>query len=475
VIATVYGTSYADPVGTGTGGTYRYTVRAADAAGNRSASPAPVAVNGPATQIANPVPYGATWSYRADGTDLGTAWRAKAFDTAGWSSGKGTFGWGGTGITTTVSAATPVTSYYRTSFTVADASQARSLDLQLKVNSGAVVYVNGIEAGRINMPAGKVTAATVSSGYVCCTEEARTKQVTVPGSLLATGANTLAVELHAWSPGATRALFDLQASVLGSNGDSTAPSKPGLTALTANGAVDLSWTPSTDDTVLGGYLITRDGSPLAVADAQATTFTDGSVDLATSHSYVVAAFDTNGNATASDARTVAPSANPNLLAYGSTWKWYYAGDTPAGAWTTAGYADSGWASGPGQFGFGEAEGTTISTAAAPRPLTSYYRTTVTIADPGAFSKILVDLIRNSGGAVYVNGVEVGRSNLPAGALTSGTYASAYVGAADRQVPVRFEVPSSAFKPGANVIAVELHLNSRNQTTAGFDLKLTGAP
>jgi hypothetical protein len=475
VIATVYGTTYADPVGTGTGGTYRYTVRAADTAGNRSASPAPIAVNGPAPQIASPVPFGSTWAYRADGTDLGTGWRAKAFDTAGWASGKGTFGWGGADITTTVSAAKPVTSYYRTAFTVADASQARSVDLQLKVNSGAVVYVNGVEAGRINMPAGAITGSTASSGYICCTEEARIKTLTFPGSLLTNGSNTVAVELHAWAPGASRALFDLQASVLGTNGDTTAPTKPTLTAGPSAGAVSLSWTPASDDTVLGGYLLRRDGNPFAVVSAQTTTFTDGEVDVSTAHSYVVTAFDINGNATASDARSVAPSANPNLLAYGSTWRWSYTGTAPAGAWTTAGYDDSAWAAGPGQFGFGEPKGTTISVAPAPRPLTSYYRTTVTIADPTAFSKVLIDLIRNSGGAVYVNGVEVGRSNLPAGPLTASTYASTYVGTADRQVPVRFEVPSSAFVAGANVIAVELHLNSRNQATAGFDLKLTGAP
>ena len=115
----------------------------------------------------------------------------------------------------------------------------------------------------------------------------------------------------------------------------------------------------------------------------------------------------------------------------------------------------------------------ISTAAAPRPLTSYFRPSVTITDPSQYSRFALDVIRNSGVAVYVNGVEVTRINLPAGPLTAGTYALVATPAADRKVPVRVEIPTSAFQPGTNTITAELHLNYRSQPTAGFDLKVTG--
>ena len=36
----------------------------------------------------------------------------------------------------------------------------------------------------------------------------------------------------------------------------------------------------------------------------------------------------------------------------------------------------------------------------------------------------------------------------------------------------YPVPASALVAGTNTIAVELHLNSRNQATAGFDLSVT---
>ena len=45
--------------------------------------------------------------------------------------------------------------------------------------------------------------------------------------------------------------------------------------------------------------------------------------------------------------------------------------------------------------------------------------------------------------------------------------------AERKVPVRVEVPSTAFRAGTNTISAELHLNYRSQPTAGFDLQITG--
>ncbi|MCU1499141.1 MAG: hypothetical protein JWM47_3094, partial [Acidimicrobiales bacterium] len=272
--------------------------------------------------------------------------------------------------------------------------------------------------------------------------------------------------------------LDLQATIQGASSDTQPPTAPTLSAgSTRAGSADLSWTPSTDDVAVAGYLVERDGSPLAVVGAQASTYVDGPVDTSVPHTYVVSAFDTGGNMQDSAAVPVTPrdpTADPDLLAFGSAWRWSYQGAAPAGPWTAVGYDDSLWASGAGEFGFGDSpKGTVITTAPSPRPLTSYYRRTVTIAEPTRFRAIALDLIRNSGAVVYVNGVEVGRSNMPEGPVTADTYAATYVGAADRKVPFRIQVPTSAFRAGANTIAVELHLNGRTQPTAGFDLKITG--
>ena len=77
---------------------------------------------------------------------------------------------------------------------------------------------------------------------------------------------------------------------------------------------------------------------------------------------------------------------------------------------------------------------------------------------------------DDGVVVYVNGVEVARKNLNAGAVTQGTYANAAVSAATAvSTPFVFDVPASAFVAGTNVIAVEVHSNYRSTPSHSFEL------
>jgi hypothetical protein len=82
---------------------------------------------------------------------------------------------------------------------------------------------------------------------------------------------------------------------------------------------------------------------------------------------------------------------------------------------------------------------------------------------------VASLIRDDGAAVYVNGVEVFRSNLPAGALSFTTKASASLGGVDEKNPIPFTIPASALVQGTNVIAVELHNAGPTNGDASFQL------
>lgn len=75
--------------------------------------------------------------------------------------------------------------------------------------------------------------------------------------------------------------------------DTTAPSVPTeLRATVVGSTVSLSWSPSTDDTAVTGYRVSRDGAALATTDD--TTHLDQGV-AAGPHTYTVAAFDAAGN------------------------------------------------------------------------------------------------------------------------------------------------------------------------------------
>ncbi|HSW98346.1 MAG TPA: Ig-like domain-containing protein [Candidatus Saccharimonadales bacterium] len=87
--------------------------------------------------------------------------------------------------------------------------------------------------------------------------------------------------------------------VMVKNNDTQAPTTP--TALTATASsfdkVNLAWSASTDNIAVKGYIVTRNGSPIASLGA-VTSYTDSSVSPKTTYSYQVAAVDVAGNQSA---------------------------------------------------------------------------------------------------------------------------------------------------------------------------------
>jgi hypothetical protein len=86
------------------------------------------------------------------------------------------------------------TTYGRATFTLA--AVPTTATLALVVDDGAVVYLNGVEVGRYNLPIGPVTYGTWASSA----GEDTTVVLNIPANLLVAGANTLAVEVHQAGP-----------------------------------------------------------------------------------------------------------------------------------------------------------------------------------------------------------------------------------------------------------------------------------
>ena len=92
-------------------------------------------------------------------------------------------------------------------------------------------------------------------------------------------------------------------------------------------------------------------------------------------------------------------------------------------------------------------------------------------NPGALGQLTLRVKRDDGIAVYVNGTEVTRDNLPAGTLTAASFSSTKVTAADGVAWKTFTIPSSALVAGDNVIAAEVHQDAKSDTRSVFDLEL----
>ncbi|WBU38618.1 metallophosphoesterase [Homoserinibacter sp. YIM 151385] len=171
-----------------------------------------------------------------------------------------------------------------------------------------------------------------------------------------------------------------------------------------------------------------------------------------------------------------------LLAGGATWRWRNdAGAWPAG-WTGAGFADGGWGSARAPLGFGSGVATSIDVPppSSNRPRTMLFRQSFDVADAAGLSGATITTRADDGVAVWVNGTEVGRAGLPAGTLSTSTYASAAPStSAATAAPRTFAIPAGLLRDGANVVAASTHLNYRATPDASFDLSITaqraGAP
>lgn len=186
---------------------YTYRVQAVDAAGNWSqlSDPLQLTTEPPSTSL---VRTGSTWRYLSDGSNQGTAWRAPDFNDNGWSSDDAQLGYGDSDETTVISPL-GLTHYFRQRFQVDDASDIRALTVRLLRDDGAVVYLNGAEVWRSNMPTGSVTYETPASTEVTGTAEDVFLSQQIPMDALRSGSNTIAVEVHN-REGSNDVSFDLE-------------------------------------------------------------------------------------------------------------------------------------------------------------------------------------------------------------------------------------------------------------------------
>src|SRR5262249_27397417 len=117
----------------------------------------------------NFIPLNATWKYLDNGTNQGTVWKnLTGYDDSTWKSGPAELGYGDGDEATVVSFGPNanskfVTTYFRKTFTASDISNIATLSLNLIRDDGAVVYLNGTEVFRDNMPSGTISYTTLAS------------------------------------------------------------------------------------------------------------------------------------------------------------------------------------------------------------------------------------------------------------------------------------------------------------------------
>ena len=161
------------------------------------------------------IPAGSAWKYNDSGTNLGTAWRSAAYNDVAWATGSAQLGYGDGDEATVLSyGSNPnnrrMTYYFRRAFTVANPAALAALTVRYLRDDGCIIYINGAEVVRSNMPSGTVSYTTRASVAISGTAESSWLEAPVDPALLVAGANIISVELHQQSPTSTDISFDLE-------------------------------------------------------------------------------------------------------------------------------------------------------------------------------------------------------------------------------------------------------------------------
>ena len=177
---------------------------------------------------------GAVWNYNDTRTDPGTTWQAPQFNDAGWFSGLAQLGFGD-GDEATMLSSGPlesrlITAYFRHAFLMNDASTVQALTARLTYDDGAVVYLNGVEAFRANMPAGSVNYSTLATSTL---PDNALATAALPPGLLVNGTNVVVVEVHQVNAMSTDLSFALE--LLADIGTATTNQPPTVELLTPGG------------------------------------------------------------------------------------------------------------------------------------------------------------------------------------------------------------------------------------------------
>ena len=155
---------------------------------------------------------GSSWLYYDQGSLDGQNWTSPTYNTNNWKQGNAPLGYSNNAPITTKldygssSSNKRPTYYFRTSVNLDKTPTLNDeFSLDYNIDDGLIVYVNGTEAARFNMPSGTVSYNTFASTYA---DQFPTGTLTLPANLFHQGSNTIACEVHNNAANSTDIIFD---------------------------------------------------------------------------------------------------------------------------------------------------------------------------------------------------------------------------------------------------------------------------
>ncbi len=156
------------------------------------------------------------WSYLDDGSDQGTSWREPSYDDSLWGIGDAPLGFGSVNNHPFggpwINPDRNTTVYFRKEFEITNANLITEATARVMSDGGAIVYLNGVEIARDNMPADPVNFETFASSDSNI-REGNIDVFSFLPSAFVDGINVIAIELHNGSSASSDMGMDLQLDV----------------------------------------------------------------------------------------------------------------------------------------------------------------------------------------------------------------------------------------------------------------------
>ena len=166
------------------------------------------------------IPTNSTWRYYSSSSAPVAIWKTNTFNDASWATGMSPLGYNDTKLN--LDCATVLdyggnpssrypTAYFRKAFALYKPSVVTGLVMNARANDGMVVYLNGNEVLRYNLPGGTVTNSTLATLSLPSTQWTSVRLAT---NSLIQGTNIVAVEVHQASVSSPDLIMDMSLTAL---------------------------------------------------------------------------------------------------------------------------------------------------------------------------------------------------------------------------------------------------------------------
>ncbi|MCD6347014.1 MAG: CotH kinase family protein, partial [Bacteroidales bacterium] len=157
----------------------------------------------------------------------------------------------------------------------------------------------------------------------------------------------------------------------------------------------------------------------------------------------------------------------------SSWLYSDSGDNLGSIWSGKSYVDDLWTDGQAPLGYGNNiinQNISYGSDEANKIITYYFRKDFIINNPEIFNSMELELLRDDGALIYLNGSPLLSSNLTDDPDYT-TLALSAASSEDQTKYLDYSLPSDLLVSGNNVIAVEVHQINQQSSDVIFDLSL----